>query len=155
MRTIRWLLTLCALGFIVGAVGSSYRNWIRTDSMPALSIPPGKIRLEVVNASGDVGAGRVVAESLSRRGYDVYGNRNNDEILERTRIVDRIDAQMTYARELQKALTVPARRIGPMLIVPARRPEITSRVDPLLYLEATVLLGSDYRTFFSATSRPY
>jgi hypothetical protein len=153
MRILKWLLPVLAIVFVIYAVSTSYRNWITTEAKPQPAMARASIRLQILNASGAPGAGRDVHEYLSRNGFDVYGDKNNDEILPRTRVVDRRDPQMSYAREVREFLTVPGRRLGPFRVANRIQPEVGCKVDSLLYVEVTVLLGADYRTFFSIRPR--
>jgi hypothetical protein len=155
MRALKWLIPILAVAFIAYAIGTSYPNWITTEPKPVMILSPEMVRLQVLNASGVIGAGKSVRDYLALSGFDIYEDRNNDEILPHTRIIDRLDPQMGYAREIQKFLTVPGRRLGPVTIRRRGQPEIGSKVDSLLYLEATVLLGTDYATFFPVNPRPF
>jgi hypothetical protein len=155
MRVLKWLIPLLALGFIGYAILTSYHNWIRTEPRPKATMDWSEIRLQVLNASGVEGAGGDVHEYLTRIGFDVYDDKKDVEIRPRTRIVDRRDPDMKYARELRNAVMFPARKLGPFLIQARKQPEIGGQLDSLLYLEATVVLGSDYRTFFSVPHRPF
>jgi len=155
MRLLKWLIPLLVLGFIGYAVLTSWRNWIVTESRPKPALNWGDVRIKVINASGVLSAGRDVADSLSRAGFDVYGDSNYYEIIPRTRIIDRRDPQMKYARELRNAVLIPARRLGPFTIQPRVEPELAREIDSLLYLECTVVLGSNYRTFFPVSPRPF
>jgi hypothetical protein len=156
MRFLKWLIPILILGALVYAVfggkNPSYRSWIVNESRPKPTMNPGDLRIRVVNAS-EPGAGSAVSEYLSRQGFDVDGDTNYYEIIPRTRIIDRRDPQMKYAREIQNVVFVPARKLGPFTIHPRVQPEIGCEIDSLLYLECTVLLGSDYQTFFPVSPR--
>jgi hypothetical protein len=155
MRFLKWLIPLLVLGFVGYAALTSYRNWIVPEARPKPTLNWGDVRIKVLNASGVLNAGRDVADSLSRDGFDVYGDDNNYEIRPRTRIVDRRDPGMKYAREIRNAVFVPARKLGPLTIHPRVQPEIGCEIDSLLYLECTVVLGGNYRTFFPVNPRPF
>jgi hypothetical protein len=155
MRFLKWLIPLLVFGFIGYAVLTSWHNWIVTESRPKPTMTWGDVRVKVINASGVLGAGRDVADSLSRAGFDVYGDSNYYEIIPRTRVIDRRDPQMKYAREIRNAVLVPARKLGPFLVQPQLEPEIGSAIDSLLYLECTVVLGINYRTFLPVSARPF
>lgn len=155
MRFLKWLIPLLILGFIGYAVQKSWPNWVVSEVRPKPTLNWGDVRIKVLNASGVLSAGRDVADSLSRAGFDVYGDSNYYEIIPRTRIIDRRDPQMKYAREIQNAVFVPARKLGPLTIHPRVQPEIGCEIDSLLYLECTVVLGSNYRTFFPVNARPF
>ena len=155
MRFLKWLIPLLVFGFIGYAVLTSWHNWIVTESRPKPTMTWGDVRVKVINASGVLGAGRDVADSLSRAGFDVYGDSNYYEIIPRTRVIDRRDPQMKYAREIRNAVLVPARKLGPFLVQPRLEPEIGNAIDSLLYLECTVVLGINYRTFLPVSARPF
>ena len=159
MRTVKWLIPVLILGAIAYAVFGghypSYRNWIVDESRPGPTMPPGDVRIKVVNASGVLSAGRDVSEYLSRAGFDLYGDSNNDEIVPRTRIIDRLDRQLKFAREVSNAVLVPARKLGPFVVQPRQTPEISCAIDSLLYLDCTVVLGTNYRMFFPVKPRPF
>ena len=155
MRFLKWLIPLLVFGFIGYAVLTSWRNWIVTEPRPKPTMKWGDVRVKVLNASGELSAGRDVAECLSRAGFDVYGDSNYYEIIPRTRIIDRRDPQMKYAREIRNAVLVPARKLGPFAVQPRLEPGISSAIDSLLYLECTVVLGTSYRTFFPVSPRPF
>jgi hypothetical protein len=159
MRTVKWLIPVLILGAIAYAVFGgghpSYRNWIVSEPRPKPTMAPGDLRIKVLNASGILGAGRDVSEYLSRAGFDLYGDSNNYEIVPRTRIIDRLDRQLKYAREISNAVLVPARKLGPFLVQPRQTPEIGCAIDSLLYLDCTVVLGTNYRTFFPVKPRPF
>lgn len=155
MRRVRWLITLLVLGFVVYAVLTSYRNWIVTERPPVALIPRNAVRVQVINASGSQGAARDVADSLSRAGFDVYDSKDYFEILPRTRVIDRRDPQMKYARELSYFMMIPAQRLGPFRIRARKTPPISSEIDSLLFLEATVVLGRDFADFLPVRRRPF
>jgi hypothetical protein len=155
MRFLKWLIPLLVLGFIGYAVLTSWHNWIVTESRPKPTLNWGDVRIKVLNASGVLSAGRDISEFLSRDGFDVYRDSNNYEIRPRTRMVDRRDTLMKYARELRNAVLVPARKLGPFTISARVQPEIGCEIDSLLYVECTVVLGSNYRTFFPVSPRPF
>ena len=155
MRFLKWLIPLLILGFIGYAVLKSWPNWIVSEARPKPALNWGDVRVKVLNASGVLSAGRDVADSLSRAGFDVYGDSNDYEIRPRTRIVDRRDPEMKYAREIRNAVLVTARKIGPFTIQPRVEPEIGCEIDSVLLLECTVVLGTNYRTFFPVSARPF
>ena len=155
MRALKWLIPLVVLGLVAYFVYFCCRTGITFEEKPKMTMDPASIRVEVVNASDVAGAGPAVRDYLRKNGFDVYGERKDQQILPRTRIIDRLDHQMSYARDIQKFLTVPARKLGPVSISRRLQPEIGSEVDSLLYLEAKILLGEDYRKFFPIAPRPF
>lgn len=88
-------------------------------------------RVEVLNGAGEPGIAERAAERLRGRGFDVvfYGNAENFDY-ESTRVLARSD-RMGEIRRLADALSVDSVRREP---------------QPELYLDATVILGADWRT---------
>ena len=155
MRTLRWLIPLAVLAGIAYLAVKSYPNWYRTETKPEMTVPPCSIRVQVLNASNDPNAGRDVHEYLSRKGFDVCEDKAASEILPRTRVIDRCDPQLRFARAMQSFMSLPGRRFGPFRVAAAKQPEIGVAVDSLLYLDVTVRLGDDYHVFFAEPSRPF
>jgi len=155
MRFLKWLIPLLVLGFIGYAVMTSWRNWIVTEPRPKPTVNWGDVRVKVLNASGVLSAGRDVAEFMTRAGFDVDGDSNHYEIVPRTSIIDRRDPQTRFAREIRNAVLVPGRKLGPFTVQPRLAPEVGAAIDSLLYLECTVVLGINYRTFFPVSPRPF
>jgi hypothetical protein len=155
MRLLKWLIPLLGFGLLAYWIATSCDNWVVTEARLVPSRSPSELRLSVLNASGVIGAARDVREWLTRQGFDVYDHKDNDEIVPRTQIIDRVDRQMLFARDVRGFLTVPARRLGPFVVSPRRQPEIACRLDSLLFLDVTVLLGSDFRQFCPVAARPF
>lgn len=88
------------------------------------------LRVEVLNGAGEPGIAERAAQRLRSRGFDVvfYGNAENFDF-ESTRVLARSD-RMQEVRRLAGVLSVDSVRREP-------RPE--------LYLDATVILGGDWR----------
>jgi hypothetical protein len=155
MRALRWLIPIAVLAGLGYLTVKSWPSLYRTEPRPPLRIPACSIRVQVLNASNNAQAGQQVHEYLSRQGFDVYEDKPASEILPRTRIIDRRDPSGRFARAVQGFLTIPGRRLGPIAVKRAVRPEVGSVVDSLLFLEVTVRLGEDYRTFFAVQDRPF
>lgn len=87
-------------------------------------------RVEVLNGAGEPGIAERAAERLRGRGFDVvfYGNAENFDY-ESTRVLARSD-RMGEIRRLADAMSLDS----------ARR-----ELRPELYLDATVILGSDWQ----------
>lgn len=149
MRLIKWLITCLLLAFIVVVVITSYRNWVQDDAKPARTMDPHKVRLKILNASGMGWVGDEVRDSLRAAGYDVEGVDLSDEIERRTRIIDRVDPKMSFAREIRNLETVPGKHLWFLRVKSGKQPEIECRIDSLLFVDATVLLGRDVQTFFA------
>lgn len=90
-----------------------------------------RIRVEVLNGAGDPGAAARVTELLRAEGFDVktYGNAGRYDH-ERTFVLDR-SGRPGAAGSVAGALGGAA---------------VEERLDPELYLDATVILGKDWRT---------
>lgn len=91
------------------------------------------IQVEVRNGVGIAGLAATVMQHLRDDGFDVVevGNHSSFDV-ERTQIIDRID-DMESARRVAQALGVDPEHV-------------TQDVREDLYLDATVLIGSDYET---------
>jgi hypothetical protein len=97
-----------------------------------------RVRVEVLNGAGDAGAAALVTESLREAGFDVktYGN------------ADRFDHEASYVIDRSGrpgAASAVATALGGVGTV--------ERIDPELYLDATVILGGDWRELISPRSR--
>ncbi len=98
----------------------------------AYMLPEGTaLQVEVQNACGESGIAEVVAAHLRNARFDVpsYGNASEEEpfslVLDRT-------GDIEAARRVAKALDIPEERV-------------IRRIDSTRFVEATVLLGHDYR----------
>lgn len=92
-----------------------------------------RIRVEVLNGAGDPGAAERVARWIRDQGFDVvyFGNASHfDE--ETTYLVDR-DQETDGARVLARSLSVDS---------------LAADHQPELYLDATLILGADWRQRF-------
>ncbi len=97
-----------------------------------------RVSLEVLNGAGDVGAAELMSEKLRDMGFDVktFGNARDFE-QERTELLDR-SGRPGAARAISDSLGgVPVR----------------GEPAPELYLDATLLLGDDWREVLSRVSR--
>ncbi len=99
------------------------------------SVQQQRVRVEVLNGAGDVGAAAQVTEYLRDAGFDVktYGNASGFDY-EATVVLDR------------SGLPGAAEAVAGALNGAALRQEL----DPELYLDATVILGSDWRSTLTA-----
>jgi len=90
----------------------------------------GRISVEVLNGAGEPGAASRVTEALRDAGYDVktFGNAASFEY-NRTIVIDR-SRRPDAARSVADALGVE---------------EVRSEPQPELYLDATIILGRDWR----------
>ena len=96
-----------------------------------------RISLEVLNAAGDRGAAELVSEKLRDMGFDVktFGNAPSFD-LERTELLDR-SQRPGAARTIADSLGGVPLRVEPA---------------PELYLDATLLLGDDWRSVLERAS---
>jgi len=108
-----------------GAVDISVEGDARLDENPAE-----RLKVEVLNGSGEPGSARVVAMRLRSLGFDVvyFGNAESFDH-EHTRVINRSGA-VGIARGIADSLGVDS---------------VGTDVAPELYLDATLLLGSDWR----------
>ena len=96
-----------------------------------------RISLEVLNAAGDRGAAELVSERLRDMGFDVktFGNAASFD-RERTELLDR-SQRSGAARAIADSLGGVPLRVEPA---------------PELYLDATLMLGDDWRTVLERSS---
>lgn len=130
------LVALVLLG--VGALlGSFWLEWRGAPTRgPAADRPrgepplEGRPRVEVLNGAGDPGAARQAADHLRARGFDVvyFGNAESFDHAA-TRVLDR-SGREDKAGEVARTLGLDS---------------AVTRPEPELYLDATVILGSDWR----------
>jgi hypothetical protein len=98
-----------------------------------------RIRVEVLNGAGEAGAAAAATDSLRAAGFDVktYGNAPRFDV-EATYVVDRSGIEGAAERV--------AERLGDA--------ELRVGLDPDLHLDATVVLGADWRSRISRTQAP-
>lgn len=98
-----------------------------------------RVRIEVLNGGGEAGAAAAVTDSLRAWGFDVktFGNAPRFDV-ETTYVVDRSGREGAAARV--------AERLGGA--------ELRVDLEPELYLDATVVLGRDWRSRLSPPSSP-
>ena len=134
LKTVGLFLTLLAVAALVGSAAWAFfgRRAGGGGAAPApvsAPAPAGRVRVEVLNASGRAGLAREATRILRDRGFDVvsFGNARGfgpDTSL----VLDRV-GRMDAARQVADALGV-------------RR--VLARPDSNLYLDATVVLGRDW-----------
>lgn len=97
-----------------------------------------RVSLEVLNAAGDRGAAELMSDKLRDMGFDVktFGNADSFD-RERTELLDR-SQRPGAARAIADSLGGVPLRVEPA---------------PELYLDATLLLGDDWRTVLERISR--
>lgn len=132
------------LVLVVGALGASFllesRSATETSSGPPVAATgpadisfdeqQQRIRVEVLNGAGDAGAAARVTQALRDAGFDVktYGNAARFDY-ERSIVLDR-SGRAGAAAAVSTAL---------------HGTEVQEQLDPELYLDATVILGDDWR----------
>jgi hypothetical protein len=132
------------LALVVGALGASFLLEFRSapeasPGPPAAATGPAdisfdeqqqRIRVEVLNGAGDAGAAARVTQALRDAGFDVktYGNAARFDY-ERSIVLDR-SGRAGAAGAVAAAL---------------HGTEVQKQLDPELYLDATVILGDDWR----------
>ena len=99
-------------------------------STPGSRVRDGRVAVEVLNGAGDPGAARRVTDALRNAGFDVktFGNAADFQH-ELTLVLDR-SGRSGGARVVADALGVT---------------EVRSEPRPELYLDATIILGRDWR----------
>jgi len=138
---LNWVLIVLIL-LILGFVGSwAWRFFAPHEpaNLPA-SGPEKKVeilreipRVEVLNGCGVSGIAAKVGNFLRKRGYDVVNTDNYRTFsVDSTFIIDRRSLRAEYGRRLAEVLGVPRARVSAIL-------------NEDLSLEATVVLGKDYR----------
>lgn len=125
---------LAVLAFIASFISGLGRG---NDERPAatatrpdqpLAVPDSRVRIEVLNGTRRAGLARVATDKLRDAGYDVVRLGNASQPAATSVVLDRVGK-----------LEI-AQRIGGVLDIT----RIETRVDTALYLEATVILGSDW-----------
>lgn len=128
------------LGLLFGLVflflGSVWLEWSRAgdaggEGEEAAAVDStGPVRVEILNGNGTPGAAETAASVLRAMNFDVvfYGNADSFDH-EETRVLDR-SGRAGAARAVADSLGVS---------------EVVDRPEPELYLDATVILGEDWR----------
>lgn len=136
-------LALLLAGLLAGAFWQGWRG-VQLKDGGSLTGPPATFpesanrpRVEVLNGAGDPGAAEQVAARLRERGFDVvyFGNAESFDH-RRTIVLDR-SGKGDAARKVAKTL-------GADTVLEDPKPE--------LYLDATVVLGDDWRSLFPGGS---
>ena len=135
MKVGRWILLAAVVG------GAGYYGWTRYERAreaasgahidapaDAMAPPDTRIKVEVLNATTTKGLARRATLFLRDRGFDVVATGTARERLETTTVIDR-SKHPAWAR----------------LIANAMGATVTSRPDSSRYVDATVLVGADWR----------
>lgn len=118
---------------LAGAAAYAVSTADMTAGGPARNVvPPGeRVRVEVLNASGVAGQARAATLELRELGFDVVHFGNADSFgRDSTAVVDRVGRE-DLARAVADALGVVT---------------VVSDPDPNLFVEVTVLLGSEWQS---------
>jgi hypothetical protein len=130
-KIVGWSAVVLVAAATLGLLGSLVWRVLHPPVSPLANEddPRSAIQLEVVNASGRKGAGKVALDFYRKRGFDVVEISTFAENLRRSRVVDRVG-------DRQSALKV-AKVIGIADTL------VTAEIDSLRFLKASVILGSD------------
>jgi hypothetical protein len=140
-QTVFVVLVLLGVGVLLGSFLTEWRgrelrvpepsSFEGTPASPPSDTPASRVSVEVLNGAGVAGAAALVTEALRDAGYDVktFGNAPSFGY-EQTLVIDRSERPGA------------ARSVGDVLGVT----EIVSEPQPELYLDATIILGADWKT---------
>lgn len=143
MGRIRAAATFLVILLVGALVGSALSQWGGTGLLPGTEGPKprsaGRVRVEVLNGGGHVGAAREATEVLRGAGFDVvfFGNAGTFD-RDSSVVLDRIGS-LEGARDVADALGI-------------RR--VLSEPDSNLYLDVTVVLGRDWEPAPPPTGEP-
>lgn len=141
LQTFGMFATLVVVAVLIGSFAAQYLNPrsraatpARAADSPAVAtgaedVPAGRVRVQVLNASGRPGLAREATRVLRDRGFDVKEFGNGQGFPPDSSVVlDRV-GKMEIARQVADAVGI--RRVA-------------ARPDSNLYLDATVVLGRDW-----------
>lgn len=141
LQTFGIFATLVLVAVLIGSFAAQYLNPrtrpaapSRTPGSPAAgpsadAVPAGRVRVQVLNASGRPGLAREATRVLRDRGFDVLEFGNGKGFPPDTSVVLDRTGNAKVARQVADAVGI-------------RR--VTARPDSNLYLDATVVLGRDW-----------
>ena len=150
LQTLGLFVTLLAVAALVGSLAWGVWEHFRAPESAAppaapadgarpvpAAAPAGRVRVEVLNATGTPGLARTGMRVLRDRGFDVvyFGNAPSGTPPQSV-VIDRV-GNLEQARQAADALGIA---------------RVESRRDPSLILEVTVVLGDDWRA--PASSSP-
>lgn len=126
-------LILIGAGALVGSFWLEWRG-TRLDGAAASDSAPGaleaRLKVEVLNGSGESGAAATIRDHLRDRGFDVVSAENADHFeYDVTHVLNR-SGRTGAAREVASQIGVDS---------------VANAIDPDLFLDATVVLGKDWR----------
>lgn len=136
-RPVAPWIVIGVLAIVVVAFGYAFvHRLLHPPVSPFVEGPDGAtstvIQCDVVNASGTDGAGRQIMAYLRERGFDVVELSTATERQRRTVVLDRLGDRPS-AIALARCLGLPDSLVE-------------SRIDSMLFVRASVVLGSDVRT---------
>ena len=138
LQTLGLFATLLAVAALVGSLAYGLRGGGgRASEAPprtpqtSTAAPAARVRVEVLNASGRSGLAREATRALRDRGFDVvyFGNAPGEFGPEASMVLDR-RGSLEVARQVAAAAGIE---------------RVSSRPDTMLHLDATVVLGRDWR----------
>lgn len=137
VQTIGLVATLAAVGVLVGSLAfgldgtGSPAPVVAVDGAPGPVVEPaaGRVRVEVLNASGRTGLARVATRHLRDRGFDVvsFGNASG-RAGQPSQVIDRV-GKRAAAGDVAEALGIG---------------RVTEEPDSSVMVDATVVLGKDW-----------
>lgn len=126
-------LVLIGVGTLIGSFWIEWRG-ARLDRTSAADSAPAsldaRLKVEVLNGSGDKGAAALIRDHLRDRGFDVVSAENADHFDYTTTYVLNRSGEPGAARQVASELGVDS---------------VANSIDPDLFLDATVVLGADWR----------
>lgn len=136
---------LLAAGVLIGSFLIEWRHtrldtpdpestFARTPREIAVNSAPVRIRVEVLNGAGAVGAAKQIGERFRRMGFDVVytGNAGDFDVM-RSHLIDR-SGRPGAADSVADSAGIDS---------------LVSDLKPELHLDATVVLGADWETLFT------
>lgn len=135
---------LLAAGVLIGSFLIEWRHtrldtpdpetFARTPREIAVDSAPVRIRVEVLNGAGAVGAAKQVGERFRRMGFDVVytGNAGDFDVM-RSHLIDR-SGRPGVAHSVADSAGIDS---------------LVADLKPELHLDATVVLGADWETLFT------
>lgn len=126
-----WVLLITLGVVVILAVASLVWRFVNPPVSPLTNEddPRSVIQVEVVNASGRPGAGKLVMEFLRLRGFDVVEIGNDTARPRRSSIIDRV-GDRTSARKVAQSLG-----IADSLII--------TDLDSMRFLQSSIVIGAD------------
>jgi hypothetical protein len=118
------------VSFISGLGRGSKERPVASAVAPAqpVAVPDSRVRIQVLNGSRKPGLARLATDKLRDAGYDVVTLGNARSPATQSVVYDRV-GKREIAERIAKALEIT---------------RVETRLDTALYLEATVVLGSDW-----------